>query len=144
MDGFGSGWVMWAVLSALFAAATAISAKVGLRDVDSDAAMFVRTCVVLALTAGILFSAGKARAIAAFSPKTWLFLILSGCATGLSWLCYFRALALGDAARVAPLDKLSVVFVALLGCLLLGERLTPINWLGVGLIAAGAVAAAWR
>jgi len=144
MDGFGSGWVMWAILSALFAAATAITAKIGLRGVDSDAAMFVRTCVVLMLTAGILFAAGKSRAIAAFSPKTWLFLILSGCATGLSWLCYFRALDLGDAARVAPLDKLSVVFVAVLGTSLLGERLTPINWLGVVLIAAGAVAAAWK
>ncbi len=139
-----SSWQFWAVLSAAFAALTAIFAKVGVEAIDSDLATFIRTLVIVAVLAAILAMMGKFQAPNAISGRTWLFLILSGLATGASWLCYFRALKLGDAARVAPIDKLSVVLVALFGALFLGERLGPANWLGVGLIAGGAVLIAWR
>lgn len=139
-----SSWQFWAVLSAAFAALTAIFAKVGVETIDSDLATFIRTLVIVAVLAAILAMMGKFQAPNAISGRTWLFLILSGLATGASWLCYFRALKLGDAARVAPIDKLSVVLVAVFGALFLGERLGPANWLGVGLIAAGAVLIAWR
>ena len=132
-------WQFWALLSAGFAALTAILAKLGVAAVPSDVATFVRTLVVLAACAGILAVSGEWRAAATISGRSYLFLTLSGLATGASWLCYFRALKLGDAARVAPVDKLSVVLVAVLGVLLLGERLSPANWLGVVLIAGGAV-----
>lgn len=139
-----SSWQFWAVLSAVFAALTAIFAKVGVEAVDSDLATFIRTLVIVAVLAAILAGMGKLQAPGAISGRTWLFLILSGLATGASWLCYFRALKLGDAARVAPIDKLSVVLVAVFGALFLGERLGAVNWLGVGLIAAGAVLVAYR
>ncbi|MBN9241713.1 MAG: EamA family transporter [Mesorhizobium sp.] len=139
-----SSWQFWAVLSAAFAALTAIFAKVGVEAIDSDLATFIRTLVIVAVLAAILAMMGKFQAPNAISGRTWLFLILSGLATGASWLCYFRALKLGDAARVAPIDKLSVVLVAVFGALFLGERLGPANWLGVGLIAGGAVLIAWR
>lgn len=139
-----SSWQFWAVLSAVFAALTAIFAKVGVEAVDSDLATFIRTLVIVAVLAAILAGMGKLQASGAISGRTWLFLILSGLATGASWLCYFRALKLGDAARVAPIDKLSVVLVAVFGALFLGERLGAVNWLGVGLIAAGAVLVAYR
>jgi len=139
-----SSWQFWAVLSAVFAALTAIFAKVGVEAVDSDLATFIRTLVIVAVLAAILAGTGKLQAPGAIPGRTWLFLILSGLATGASWLCYFRALKLGDAARVAPIDKLSVVLVAVFGALFLGERLGPANWLGVGLIAAGAVLVAYR
>lgn len=139
-----SSWQFWAVLSAMFAALTAIFAKVGVEAIDSDLATFIRTLVIVAVLAAILAGMGKLQAPSAISGRTWLFLILSGLATGASWLCYFRALKLGDAARVAPIDKLSVVLVAVFGSLFLGERLGLANWLGVGLIAAGAVLVAWR
>jgi transporter family protein len=139
-----SSWQFWAVLSAVFAALTAIFAKVGVEAVDSDLATFIRTLVIVAVLAAILAGTGKLQAPGAIPGRTWLFLILSGLATGASWLCYFRALKLGDAARVAPIDKLSVVLVAVFGSLFLGERLGAVNWLGVGLIAAGAVLVAYR
>jgi transporter family protein len=139
-----SSWQFWAVLSAVFAALTAIFAKVGVEAVDSDLATFIRTLVIVAVLAAILAGMGKLQAPSAIPGRTWLFLILSGLATGASWLCYFRALKLGDAARVAPIDKLSVVLVAVFGALFLGERLGAVNWLGVGLIAAGAVLVAYR
>jgi len=139
-----SSWQFWAVLSATFAALTAVFAKVGVETVDSDLATFIRTLVVVAVLAAILAATGKLQAPSTIPGRTWLFLILSGLATGASWLCYFRALKLGDAARVAPIDKLSVVLVAVFGALFLGERLGPANWLGVGLIAAGAVLVAYR
>ncbi|MGN6306939.1 MAG: EamA family transporter [Mesorhizobium sp.] len=139
-----SSWQFWAVLSAVFAALTAIFAKVGVEAVDSDLATFIRTLVIVAVLAAILAGMGKLQTPGAISGRTWLFLILSGLATGASWLCYFRALKLGDAARVAPIDKLSVVLVAVFGALFLGERLGAVNWLGVGLIAAGAVLVAYR
>ena len=107
-------------------------------------ATFVRTVVILALTGAILFATGQATGLATIPGRSAGFLVASGLATGASWLCYFRALALGDAARVAPLDKLSVVLVAILGVILLGESLTLPNWIGVALIAAGAILVAYR
>lgn len=137
-------WQAWAVLSAAFAALTAIFAKVGVENVNSDYATFIRTIVIVVVLGAILAATGNWQAPATVTAKTWLFLILSGLATGASWLCYFRALKLGDAARVAPIDKLSVVLVAVFAVLFLGERLSGPNWLGVALIAAGAVLVAWR
>ena len=132
-------WRFWALLSAAFAALTAILAKVGVAGVPSDVATLVRTIVILALTAAIVAVTGQAADLARIPGRSAVFLVLSGLATGASWLCYFRALSLGDAARVAPIDKLSVVLVALFGATLLGETLSPLNWLGVVLIAVGAV-----
>lgn len=137
-------WQAWAVLSAAFAALTAIFAKVGVENVNSDYATFIRTIVIVVVLGAILAATGNWQAPATVTAKTWLFLTLSGLATGASWLCYFRALKLGDAARVAPIDKLSVVLVAVFAVLFLGERLSGPNWLGVALIAAGAVLVAWR
>jgi transporter family protein len=134
-----SSWQLWAILSAAFAALTAIFAKVGIEHVGSDFATLIRTCVILVIVAGIVLGTGQWQAPRTISGRTYLFLVLSGCATGASWLCYFRALKLGDAARVAPIDKLSVVLVALFAALFLGERLSPLGWTGIGLIAAGAV-----
>ncbi|KQZ93948.1 transporter [Mesorhizobium sp. Root157] len=137
-------WQFWAVLSAVFAALTAIFAKVGVETVNSDFATFIRTVVILAVLAAILLATGQFQPLASISSKTYAFLALSGLATGASWLCYFRALKLGQAAEVAPIDKLSVVLVAVFGVVFLGERLTGTNWLGVGLIAVGAVLVAYR
>ena len=137
-------WQFWAVLSASFAALTAIFAKVGIANVNSDFATFVRTVVILVTLAFILTIFGEWQGLRSVSPRSYLFLLLSGLATGASWLCYFRALKIGDAARVAPIDKLSVVLVALFGVIFLGERLNGANWLGVGLIATGAILVAYR
>jgi transporter family protein len=137
-------WVFWAFLSAGFAALTAIFAKVGVAGVNSDFATFLRTLVVIAVLAAILTTLGEWRPLGSIGPRTYVFLALSGLATGASWLCYFRALQLGEAARVAPIDKLSVAMVAIFGVLFLGERLSAANWLGVALIAAGATLAAWK
>ena len=134
-----STWQLWAVLSAIFAALTAIFAKVGVANINSDLATFIRTCVILLTLALIVYATGQFQNPTSISPRTYLFLVLSGLATGASWLCYFRALKLGNAAQVAPVDKLSVVLVAIFGALLLGEKLTMLNWLGVALIALGAV-----
>jgi len=134
-----SSWQFWALLSAIFAALTAIFAKVGVENVNSDFATFVRTIVIVIVLAGILAATGQFQSPATVSGRTYLFLLLSGLATGASWICYFRALKIGNAAQVAPIDKLSVVFVAVLGVLLLGENLSLIGWLGVLLIAAGAL-----
>lgn len=139
-----SSWQLWALLSAGFAALTAVFAKVGIENINSDYATLIRTLVILGVAAGIVTATGQWQAPGSVSPRTYLFLILSGAATGLSWLCYFRALKLGDAARVAPLDKLSVVLVAIFGAVFLGEKLSGANWAGVALIAAGAILVAWR
>ncbi|WP_062236480.1 EamA family transporter [Aureimonas sp. N4] len=139
-----ASWQFWALCSAGFAALTAILAKVGIANIDSDFATLIRTVVILFVLAGILAVTGRLQWPGAVSGRTYLFLVLSGLATGGSWLCYFRALKLGDAARVAPIDKLSVVLVAVLGTLFLGERLSVPNWSGVGLIAAGAMLVAYR
>jgi transporter family protein len=132
-------WIFWALLSAAFAALTAIFAKVGIANVNSDYATFVRTIVILLAAGGIVAANGAWQDPATVSAKTWTFLVLSGLATGLSWICYFRALKLGNAARVAPIDKLSVVLVAIFAALFLGEKLSAPAWTGVGLIAAGAM-----
>jgi len=139
-----TSWVFWALLSAAFAALTAIFAKIGVANVNSDFATFVRTLVVVAVLAAMLTLLGEWQALGSISARTYVFLALSGLATGASWLCYFRALQLGDAARVAPVDKLSVVLVAVFGVVFLSERLAPANWLGVALIALGATLIAWR
>ena len=132
-------WQAWALLSAVFAALTAIFAKIGVQDINSDLATFIRTIVVLCSLALILFATGQFTQPGTISGKTWLFLVLSGLGTGASWLCYFRALKLGPASLVAPIDKLSVVLVAVFGVMFLGERPSSSNWLGIALIAAGAV-----
>ncbi|MDX0911328.1 EamA family transporter [Sinorhizobium medicae] len=132
-------WQFWALLSAAFAALTAIFAKVGVANVNSDFATLIRTGVILVVVVGIVAATGQWQRPTEISGRTWLFLGLSGLATGASWLAYFRALKLGDTARVAPVDKLSIVLVALFGVLFLGEKLNLMNWLGVGLIAAGAL-----
>ncbi|MEW9807185.1 EamA family transporter [Mesorhizobium marinum] len=137
-------WQFWAVLSAVFAALTAIFAKVGLENVNSDFATLIRTVVILLVLGAIVAATGQAQALGSISGRTYAFLVLSGLATGASWLCYFRALKLGNAAQVAPVDKLSVVLVAVFGAVFLGERLGPANWLGVALIAVGAVLVAQR
>jgi transporter family protein len=139
-----SSWQFWAVLSATFAALTAIFAKVGVENVNADFATFVRTIVILLVLAAILSATGEWQNPAAISGRTYLFLALSGLATGASWICYFRALQLGDAARVAPIDKLSVVLVAVFGTMFLSEKLSVANWLGVALIAGGAILVAAR
>ncbi|TXJ24827.1 MAG: EamA family transporter [Afipia sp.] len=137
-------WQMWAVLSAVFAALTAIFAKIGVEDIHPDLATFIRTVIVLASFAVLLFATGQFRAPGDVSARTWTFLVLSGLATGASWLCYFRALKLGPATLVAPIDKLSVVLVALFAFVFLGERPSATGWLGIALIAAGAVLLAIR
>lgn len=131
-------WIVWALLSALFAAATAILAKVGIAGIDSNLATAIRTSVILVFTWAIAIALGKHDAIEHISPRSWLFLVLSGIATGLSWLCYFRALQLGPASRVAPIDKLSVVLVIVFAWLFLGESLSLPKVLGGLLIAGGA------
>lgn len=135
----GAGWFTWALLSALFAALTAIFAKIGLEGVDSDFATLLRTFVILIILAGFVLAGGKWSNPLALSPKTLLFLALSALATGASWLCYFRALKLGEASRVAPVDKLSLLLVAVFAFLFLGERLSAANWLGIALMGAGVV-----
>lgn len=132
-------WLAWALLSAAFAALTAIFAKVGLESVNSDFATFVRTCVIVVVLGGILLATGNWQDPSTVSGRTWVFLCFSGLATGASWLCYFRALQIGDAARVAPIDKLSVVLVAVFAVIFLGEKLSLSNWLGVCLISLGIV-----
>jgi transporter family protein len=139
-----ASWQFWALLSAGFAALTAIFAKLGIENVNSDFATLIRTVVILCSIAAILMATGQWQPLGSISGRTYLFLVLSGLATGASWLCYFRALKLGDAARVAPIDKLSVVLVAVFGVVFLGERLSVPNWLGVSLIALGALLVTYR
>jgi transporter family protein len=139
-----SSWLVWALLSAVFAALTAIFAKVGVENVNSDLATFIRTAVVLVVLGAILAARGLLQPLMSLAGRTYLFLALSGLCTGASWLCYFRALQMGDAARVAPVDKLSVVLVAVFGVLFLSEQLSARNWAGIALIAAGAVLVALK
>jgi transporter family protein len=137
-------WQAWALLSASFAALTAIFAKVGVENVNADFATFIRTIVILLALAAILFGLGEFQTLGSISGRSYLFLVLSGLATGASWVCYFRALKLGNASQVAPIDKMSVVLVAIFGVTFLGERLTGANWLGILLIAAGAFLVAYK
>lgn len=139
MAAFWVSWQFWALLAAGFAALTAIFGKVGVAGIDSDFATFLRTIVVAMLLGLLVWATGKAQSLSALSSKTLVFLTLSGIATGASWLCYFRALQIGKAAQVAPVDKLSVVFVAVFATLFLGENLSPLAWGGIGFIALGAV-----
>lgn len=132
-------WLGWALLSAVFAAATALLAKVGIQGIDSNLATAIRTTVVLVFSWAIAITLQKHGAITEISRRSWVFLVLSGLATGLSWICYFRALQLGPASSVAPVDKLSVVIVIVCAWLFLGETLTPMKMAGGGLIALGAV-----
>lgn len=132
-------WIFWALLSAVFAAATALLAKVGVAHVDSNLAMALRTSVVVVFAWGIALALGKHGEVRDLDRRTVFFLALSGLATGLSWLCYFRALQLGPASRVAPLDKLSVPLVIVLAWLFLGEKLNAAAVIGGLLITAGAM-----
>ena len=135
-------WLFWALLSALFAAATAILAKLGVAGIDSNYATAVRTSVVVVFAWLVAYVARSAGTFSVSSNKTWLFLVLSGLATGLSWLCYFRALQIGEASRVAPVDKLSVVLVIIFGAAFLRERLTIAKAIGGLLIMAGVIVVA--
>jgi bacterial/archaeal transporter family protein len=137
-------WLTWSLLSALFAGLTAILAKIGVTGVDSNLATAVRTSVVLVFAWAVAFATGPTAAVLALSKRTWIFLALSGLATGLSWLCYFRALQIGEASKVAPIDKLSVVFVLVFAAVFLGEALTIKTVLGGALITAGAVVLALK
>ena len=132
-------WQFWAFLAAIFAALTAILAKLGVDQVNADFATFFRTIVVAVVLAALLTALGEWQPLGSISTRGLTFLTLSGLATGASWLCYFRALKLGNAAQVAPIDKLSVVFVAIIAAAFLGEQLSWPAWIGVGLIGAGAV-----
>lgn len=132
-------WLTWSLLSAVFAGVTAILAKVGVEGVNSHLATAVRTAVVMVFAAVVALASGAGSGLFALSRRTWLFLTLSGIATGLSWLCYFRALQLGEASKVAPIDKLSVVFVLIFAALFLHEPLSTKTLVGGGLITAGAV-----
>jgi transporter family protein len=132
-------WIYWSLLSAVFAAATAILAKLGVADINSNLATAVRTSVVFFLAWAIALAEVPFSTIAGISRRTLLFLVLSGLATGLSWICYFRALQLGEASQVAPVDKLSVVFVLIFAAIFLHERVTVATVAGGLLIAAGAV-----
>ena len=139
-----TSWFYWALLSAVFAALTAIFAKVGIRGVDSDLATLVRTAIIIVVLSAFVWYAGKWSNPLALSSKTWLFLGLSGLATGASWLCYFRALQAGDASKVAPVDKLSLVLVAVFACAFLGERPTVREWTGIAMVAGGVLVLALK
>ena len=134
-----ASWQVWAFLSAVFAALTAIFAKVGIENVNSDFATFIRTIVILICLGAFLYITHQFQPPSEVSAKTYVFLVLSGLATGASWVCYFRALKLGNAAQVAPIDKLSVVLVAIFAVIFLGERPVAKDWVGIALITAGAV-----
>jgi bacterial/archaeal transporter family protein len=132
-------WFYWALLSAVFAALTAIFAKIGLEGVDSDFATLIRTLVIITVLAGFVYVTGKWTNPLALRPKTLSFLALSGLATGASWICYFRALQVGEASKVAPVDKLSVVLVAIFAFVFLGERPIAREWLGILMVGAGVI-----
>jgi len=139
-----SGWLVWALLSAAFAALTAIFAKIGLEGVDSDLATLIRTTVILVVLAGFVYATGKWSDPLALTGRTWTFLVLSGLATGASWVCYFRALKIGDASKVAPVDKGSLVLVALFAFVFLHERPSLREWTGILMVAGGVLALALR
>ncbi|HWK62873.1 MAG TPA: EamA family transporter [Eoetvoesiella sp.] len=138
------GWFYWAVLSAVFAALTAIFAKIGLRGVDSDLATLIRTAIIIVVLSAFVFYSGKWSNPFDLSPSTWLFLGLSGLATGASWVCYFRALKIGEASKVAPVDKLSIVLVAVFAFAFLGERPSLREWSGIAMVAGGVLLLAFK
>ncbi|MCC6916943.1 MAG: EamA family transporter [Nitrosomonas sp.] len=137
-------WFFWALLSAVFAALTAIFAKIGVQGVDSDLATLVRTVIILFILSGFIWVTGKWSNPFELPAKTWLFLGLSALATGASWVCYFRALQIGDASKVAPVDKFSLVLVAVFAFAFLGERPSWNEWLGIALVATGVLTLAIR
>ena len=139
-----SGWLVWALLSAAFAALTAIFAKIGLEGVDSDLATLIRTTVILIVLASFVYAMGKWSDPLALPGRTWAFLVLSGLATGASWVCYFRALKVGDASKVAPVDKGSLVLVALFAFMFLHERPSLREWMGILMVASGVLVLALR
>ncbi|MDO4997020.1 MAG: EamA family transporter [Neisseria sp.] len=137
-------WFYWALASALFAALTAIFAKAGLQGIDSDFATFIRTLVIIAALALFLTYTGKWQGVSSFTAKNWTFLILSGLATGASWLAYFKALQMGEASKVAPVDKFSIVIVAIMAVVFLKERPSAQEWLGIALISGGVLTLALK
>lgn len=139
-----SNWFTWALLSAVFAALTAIFAKIGLVGVDSDLATLIRTVIIFGVLGAFVLATGKWSNPFELSGKTWLFLILSGLATGASWVCYFRALKIGDASKVAPVDKLSVLLVTVFAVAFLDERPTPREWAGILMVGAGVFLLAFK
>jgi len=139
-----AGWFYWALLSAIFAALTAIFAKVGIQGVDSDLATLVRTVIIVIVLSAFVVLTGKWANPIELPPRTWLFLGLSGLATGASWVCYFRALQIGEASKVAPVDKLSLVLVAVFAFAFLGERPSVREWLGIAMVAGGVVVLALK
>jgi bacterial/archaeal transporter family protein len=139
-----TSWFAWALLSAVFAALTAVFAKVGLQGVDSDLATLIRTAVIISVLGCFVWLTGKWRSPMELGSRTWLFLTLSGLATGASWVCYFRALKLGEASKVAPVDKLSLVLVAIFAYLFLAERPSTREWIGIAMVGAGVVVLALK
>ena len=137
-------WLSWALMSAGFAALTAIFGKIGVAEINADMATFIRTLIIIVVLGAIVLATGQWQAPSSIPSRTWIFLALSGIATGASWLCYYRALKIGDAARVAPVDKLSIVLVAVFGVFLLGEKLSASNWLGILLCTSGIVLVAMK
>ena len=139
-----AGWFYWALLSAIFAALTAIFAKVGIQGVDSDLATLIRTAIIIVVLSAFVAYTGKWANPLELSPKTWLFLGLSGLATGASWVCYFRALKIGEASKVAPVDKFSLVLVAVFAFTFLGERPSLREWSGIAMVAGGVLLLAFK
>lgn len=134
---YAENWLFWALLSACFAAMTAIFAKIGIQNIDSDLATLIRSCIIVIVLLSILIFTGKLSNPFTITAKTWLYLSLSALATGASWACYFRALKLGQASKVAPVDKFSVVLVAVFATIFLGEKPDLKDWLGIVLVAGG-------
>lgn len=139
-----TGWIYWALLSAVFAALTAIFAKIGIQGIDSDLATLVRTAIIIVVLSAFVWLAGKWSNPFELPAKTWIFLGLSGLATGASWVCYFRALQLGEASKVAPIDKLSLVLVAVFAFAFLGERPSMRDWTGIAMVAGGVLVLALK
>jgi len=139
-----SNWFFWALGSAVFAALTAIFAKIGIKGVDSDLATLIRTAVIIVVLAAFVGAAGKWSNPLELSARTWIFLVLSGLATGASWVCYFRALKIGDASQVAPVDKFSLVLVAVFAFAFLGERPSLREWFGIAMVGAGVLVLALK
>jgi transporter family protein len=137
-------WFFWALASAVFAALTAIFAKIGIEGVNSDLATLIRTAVIIVVLAAFVYATGKWSNPLELSSRTWTFLILSGLATGASWVCYFRALKIGNASQVAPVDKLSLVLVAVFAFAFLGERPSLREWFGIAMVGAGVVVLALK
>lgn len=138
------GWFHWAILSAVFAALTAIFAKIGIQGVDSDLATLIRTAIIIVVLSAFVAYTGKWANPFELSAKTWLFLGLSGLVTGVSWVCYFRALKIGDASKVAPVDKFSLVLVAIFAFTFLGEQPSLREWSGIVMVAGGVLLLAFR